>query len=222
MIRFFAKFKFLFVVLLVISAIVISIMYQILKPTPRLPIYQPIMVNPEMVDETKRRVKKYHTIGDFELLNQNGDTITHKDYEGHIYIADFFFTTCPTICIPMKDNMVKLQERLIDHTDILLLSHTVTPEIDSVPVMRAFADKKGVIDSKWNLLTGDKKHIYELARKSYLVAKDEPYGGDYDMIHTENFVLVDRQRIIRGFYDGTDWDDVERLIKDIDILLNED
>ncbi len=207
--------------MLVLSAIIIAFIYQALKPTPKLPVYQPNMVNAELVDSTKHYVKKYHTIADFALLNQNGDTITQKDYENKIYIADFFFTTCPTICPIMTDNMVKLQEILIDRKDVLLLSHSVTPQIDSVPVLKAYAEKKGVNDIKWNLLTGDKKQIYDLARKSYLVAKEEPFGGDYDMIHTENFVLVDTQRRIRGFYDGTNWEEMEELLEDVEILTGE-
>jgi protein SCO1 len=222
MLNFFSKYKFFAVVMLVLSAIIVTAIYQILKPNPILPVYQPNMVNAELVDETKRRVKKFHTIADFALLNQNGDTITQQDYEGKIYIADFFFTTCPTICPIMKDHMVKLQHILMDDDEVLLLSHSVTPEIDSVQVLKAYAKSKGVIDAKWNMLTGDKKHIYELARKSYLVAKDEPYGGDYDMIHTENFVLVDTRRRIRGFYDGTDWEEMERLLKDLAILQREE
>jgi protein SCO1/2 len=222
MLQFFSKYKFLAIVLLVLSAITITAIYQILKPEPRLLVYQPTMVNYELVDSTKRRVKRFHTIADFALLNQNGDTITQKDYEGKIYIADFFFTTCPTICPIMTDNMIKLQEILKNDDSVLLLSHTVTPEIDSVPVLKAYAEKKGVNDEKWNMLTGDKKEIYDLARKSYLVAKDEPYGGDYDMIHTENFVLIDTRRRIRGYYDGTDWGEMERLLRDLAILQQEE
>lgn len=222
MLKFFAKYKFFAVVMLVLSAIIITAIYQILKPEETLQVFQPNRIDPELVDISKQRVKKYHTIADFSLLNQNGDTITQADYENKIYIADFFFTTCPTICPIMTDNMVKLQEQLKNQNDVLLLSHTVTPEIDSVPVLKAYARKKGVIDAKWNLVTGDKKQIYDLARKSYLVAKEEPFGGDYDMIHTENFVLVDTQRRIRGFYDGTNWEDMERLLKELKILQRED
>ncbi|MEX0998017.1 MAG: SCO family protein [Flavobacteriaceae bacterium] len=221
MLQFFSKYKFFAVVMLVLSAIIITAIYSVLKPTPKLPVYQPNMVNAELVDSTKQYIKKYHTISDFALVNQNGDTITQKAYENKIYIADFFFTTCPTICPIMTDNMVKLQDILKDQNDVLLLSHSVTPEIDSVSVLKAYAEKKGVKDAKWNLVTGDKKHIYDLARKSYLVAKDEPYGGDYDMIHTENFVLVDTKKRIRGFYDGTNWDEMELLLKDLEILKAE-
>ncbi|MEX2349894.1 MAG: SCO family protein, partial [Flavobacteriaceae bacterium] len=129
MLQFFSKYKFFAVVMLVLSAIIIAFIYQALKPTPKLPVYQPNMVNAELVDSTKQWVKKYHTIGDFALVNQNGETITEKDYQNKIYIADFFFTTCPTICPIMTNNMVKLQEKLKDQDDVLLLSHTVTPEI---------------------------------------------------------------------------------------------
>lgn len=208
--------------MLVLSVIIITAIYSILSPTPKLPVFQPNMVNAELVDSTKLHIKKYHTIADFGLLNQNGDTITQKNYENKIYIADFFFTTCPTICPIMTDNMIKLQEILKDQDDVLLLSHTVTPEIDSVPVLKAYAEKKGVNDAKWNMVTGDKQQIYDLARKSYLVAKYEPFDGVYDMIHTENFVLVDTRRRIRGFYDGTDWEEMERLLKDLVILQSED
>ncbi len=221
MLQFFSKYKFFAVVMLVLSVIIITAIYSILNPQPKLPVYQPNMVNAELVDSTKQHIKKYHTIADFSLLNQNGETITQKDYENKIYIADFFFTTCPTICPIMTDNMVKLQEILKDQKDVLLLSHTVTPEIDSVTVLKAYAEKKGVNDTKWNLVTGDKEHIYDLARKSYLVAKYEPFDGEYDMIHTENFVLVDAKRRIRGFYDGTNWDEMEELLKDLEILKQE-
>lgn len=222
MLQFFSKYKFFAVVMLVLSGIIITAIYQVLSPTPSLPIYQPNMVNAELVDSTKQHIKKYHSISDFALQNQNGETITLKDYENKIYIADFFFTTCPTICPIMTDNMVQLQEILKDQPDVLLLSHTVTPEIDSVPVLKAYAEKKGVIDSKWNMVTGDKKEIYDLARKSYLVAKYEPFDGEYDMIHTENFVLVDTQKRIRGYYDGTNWEEMEVLLEDLAILQKEE
>lgn len=221
MLKFFSKYKFFAMVMLVLSAIIITAIYSILSPTPKLPVYQPNMVNAELVDSTKQYIKKYHSIADFSLVNQNGDTISQKHYENKIYIADFFFTTCPTICPIMTDNMVKLQDILKDQSDVMLLSHSVTPEIDSVSVLKAYAEKKGVNDAKWNMLTGDKKQIYDLARKSYLVAKDEPYGGEYDMIHTENFVLVDTKRRIRGFYDGTNWEEIELLLKHLEILKME-
>ena len=176
------------------------------------------MVNPELVDSTLQHVKKYHTVADFSLTNQNGKTITQKDYEGKIYIADFFFTTCPTICPIMTKNMAGIQELIKEDDDVLLLSHSVTPVIDSVAQLKKYAMEKGVDDTKWNLVTGDKKQIYELARKSYLAVKTDGDGGPFDMIHTENFILVDKERRIRGFYDGTKTEDIDRLMDDLRIL----
>ena len=195
--------------------------YSLLKPEEKPTIYQPDMVNSELVDTTMQYVRKYHRIKDFKLVNQNGDTITNADYKDKIYIADFFFTTCMTICPIMTDHMVKIQERIKDDPEVLLLSHTVMPRIDTVAQLKRYAEEKGVIDSKWNLVTGDKKQIYDLARKSYLAAKSEGDGGKYDMVHTENFVLIDKNRQIRGFYDGTNPEAIEELMEDLKILKKE-
>lgn len=218
MLQFFAKYKFFAVVFLVLSAIIITLFYNALKPKKQLPIYSPAMVDSKLVDTTIQHVKKYHRIADFSLTNQNGETITHKNYEGKIYIADFFFTTCPTICPIMTKNMADIQREILNDDEVLLLSHSVTPVIDSVPQLKKHALEKGVIDSKWNMVTGSKKHIYELARKSYMVVLDEGDGGPYDMIHTENFVLVDKDRRIRGFYDGTKKEEIDKLLQDLKIL----
>ena len=218
MLKFFAKYKFFAIVLFVLSAIIITIIYQLLKPEPTLPIYQPDMVNKELVDTTVQYVRKYHKVPDFKLINQNGDTITQKDYKDKIYIADFFFTTCQGICPIMTDHMVKIQKEFKDDPEVLLLSHSVTPEIDSVAQLKKYAEEKGVIDEKWNLVTGDKKQIYDLARKSYLVAKSQGNGGKYDMVHTENFALVDKNKQVRGFYDGTNPKAIEQLVEDVKLL----
>lgn len=206
--------------MIVFSAIVISSFYFMKKPVKSLPIYSPSMISKELVAEEIQFVKKYHKIKDFSLFNQNGHKITEEDYNNKIYVADFFFTTCPTICPIMTENMGYLQNKLIDNPEILLVSFSVTPEIDSVQQLKKYALEKNVIDSKWNLLTGDKKEIYDLARKSYLVAKNDGDGGKYDMIHTENFVLVDKEKRIRGFYDGTNQLEMDKLLNDIRILEN--
>jgi len=221
MLRFFSNYKPFAIVLLVLSIVIVSIFYQILKPREVLPIFQPAQVNEELVDSTIQHVKKYHTIADFSLINQNGKTVTQDTYNNKIYIADFFFTTCQTICPIMTDHMVILQNQLKLDPDVMLLSHTVTPEIDSVAQLKKYALNKGVLDSKWNLVTGDKKEIYQLARKSYLAVKSTGDGGEYDMIHTENFILVDQKKRIRGYYDGTLEEDIESLLNDIDILKKE-
>lgn len=221
MLTFFKKYRIFFLVLFLLSATIITLFYFALKPKKTLKIYNPADVNPEMVDTTVQYVKKYHTIDDFSFTNQNGKTITQKDYEGKIYVADFFFTTCPSICVPMGENMAWLQEQIKDNPKVMLLSHTVMPDIDTPEVLKAYAVKKGVIDSKWNLVTGDKKDIYYIARKSYLAVKTTDSSELYDMVHTENFVLVDAKRRIRGFYDGTNLEEVKRLLEDINYLSNE-
>ncbi|MFV7236418.1 SCO family protein [Flavobacterium sp. ZB4R12] len=217
----FYKYRKFFGVLLAFSIITIYLFYVALKPSKSLPIFNPSDVNPELVDSTVQYISKYHTIADFSFVNQNGKTITQKDYEGKVYVADFFFTTCGSICPKMTTNLAEVQKAFINNPKVMLLSHTVFPETDSVPVLKAYAVKNGVIDSKWNLVTGDKKEIYTMARKSYLAVKMGKPSELYDMVHTENFVLVDTQKRVRGFYDGTNKEDIKRLIEDINFLSNE-
>ena len=185
-----------------------------------LPIYNPSDFVPELVEKNLQNKSEFHTVSDFNLLNQNGDTITQKDYENKIYVADFFFTSCRTICPIMTNNMSKIQQEFIDDDSVMLLSLSVTPEIDNVSVLRDYANKKKVNDHKWNVTTGNKKHIYELARKSYFAVVERGDGGLQDFIHTPNFILIDKKKQIRGIYDGTNNEDVERIINDIKILLN--
>ena len=215
---FFAKYKLFGIVMLALSAIIVYLFYDALQPKKMLPVYQPSMVDKSLVDSTLHYTKKYHKVADFSLVNQNGDTITQENYKDKIYVADFFFTTCLTICPIMTKNMGEVQEAIKDDPNIMLLSHSVTPQIDTVAQLKRYAIEKGVIDSKWNLVTGDKKQIYELARKSYLAVKTDGDGGPFDMVHTENFILVDKEKRIRGFYDGTNREDIKRLLEDIKIL----
>lgn len=225
MLSFFKKYKIFFIVIAALSAIILSLFYFALKPAKRLKVYSPADVNPELVDTTIQYISRDHKIADFAFTNQNGKTVTQQDYAGKIYVADFFFTTCPTICPIMTTNMAWLQERIKDNPKVMLLSHSVTPDIDSVPVLKAYAKKKGVIDAKWNLVTGDKRNIYYMARKSYLAVKTTSSKELYDMVHTENFILVDTKGRIRGFYNGTNLDktvdgekNVKQLLEDIQWL----
>ncbi|RDI56581.1 SCO family protein [Flavobacterium glaciei] len=221
MLEFLKKYRLFFGVFFVLSAIILSLFYSALKPKKTLPIFNPADVNPELVDSTVQYKSKYHTIADFSFINQNGKIITQKDYEGKIYVADFFFTTCGSICPKMTTNLSDIQKAFANNPKVKLLSHTVFPETDSVPVLKAYAKKHQVDDNKWNLVTGDKKEIYTMARKSYLAVKLGKPSELYDMVHTENFVLVDTKRRVRGFYDGTNKEDMERLIEDITFLSNE-
>ncbi len=216
--RFIRQYRTLWLVLGPLSVIIVFLIYSILKPVKRLPIYQPAMVNTELVDSTIQHQINYHKIANFSLTNQNGETITEKTFENKIYVADFFFTTCPSICPVMTKNMTEVQASILDDPEVMLLSHTVTPEIDSVAQLKAYATKNGIVDSKWHLVTGDKKQIYMLARKSYLAVKEDGDGGPNDMIHTENFMLIDKEKRIRGYYDGTKKEEIERLLNDIKIL----
>jgi len=202
----------------IFSVIMIYAIYSLLTPEKKLPVYNPADVNPKLVDQSLIHIRRNHKVLDFSLINQNGETITQQDYEDKIYVADFFFTRCMTICPVMTNNIGVLQEEFLNDDDVKFLSHSVTPVIDSVSVLKAYAETKGVIDAKWNITTGPKKHIYELARKSYFAVLDEGDGGLQDFIHTENFVLVDKKKQIRGYYDGTDDEDIKRLISDIKLL----
>lgn len=218
MLSFFKGYKKFAIGFFILSVIIISIIYSVLNVEKPLPIYNPDTIDATLVDSTIQHVKKYHKIADFSLTNQNGKTITQNDYKDKIYVADFFFTTCQTICPIMTDHMRDIQKEIINDDDVMLLSHSVTPVIDSVAQLKKYAKLKGVNDAKWNLVTGDKKQIYELARKSYLAVKSAGNGDKYDMIHTENFMLIDKKRQIRGFYDGTDPEAISQLIDDIEKL----
>ena len=184
-----------------------------------LPIYNPSDFNAELVDVSLQSSNGNHTVSDFELINQNGKIATQEDYRDRVYIVDFFFTRCPSICPLMTSNMIKIQNEFINNSDIMLLSLSVTPEIDSISVLRKYANDKGAIDSKWNITTGNKKHIYELARKSYFAVVEQGDGGMQDFIHTPNFILVDKKRQIRGVYNGTEDEEINRLMDDLRILI---
>ncbi len=215
---FFKKSKYLVLFFVLFSTITLAVFYQLLKVDKTLKIYNPIDVNPRLVDVSKKYQQRNHTIADFSLVNQNGDTITQDTFANKIYIADFFFTRCQNICIAMAYHMKQLQDTYANEDELLFLSHSVTPKIDSVPVLQTYAQEKGAIAGKWHITTGDKAHIYDLARKSYFAVLDEGNGDENDFIHTEQFVLIDKERRIRGYYDGTDPKAIEALKKDLVIL----
>tara|TARA_R110001592_G_scaffold120321_3_gene324350 strand:+ start:133 stop:771 length:639 start_codon:yes stop_codon:yes gene_type:complete len=185
-----------------------------------LPIYNPSDFNSELVDVSLQSKNGNHIVSDFELINQNGKVVTQEDYRDKIYIVDFFFTRCPSICPLMTNNMIKIQNEFLNNSDIMLLSLSVTPEIDSISVLRKYANEKGALDSKWNITTGSKKHIYELARKSYFAVVEQGDGGLQDFIHTPNFILVDKERQIRGVYNGIEDEEIVRLFQDLRILID--
>ena len=206
MLAYIKPYKTFIIVFLVLSVGIFFGIYTLQTPEKTLPIYSPRDINPELVDSTVQHIGNDHKIADFAFTNQNRKIITQKDYDNTIYVADFFFTTCPTICPKMTDNMVWLQNQLKNNPEVKLLSFSVTPDIDTPEVLKKYALEKRVDDSRWNLVTGDKKDIYYLARKSYLAVKTGKQEELYDMVHTENFILVDKNKRIRGFYDGTNLD----------------
>lgn len=182
-----------------------------------LPIIGPSDFKEELVNN-KVNKEQSHFVSDFELINQNGDTITNKDYENKIYVVDFFFTRCGSICPIMTNNMKIIQDKFLENDNLMLLSISVTPNIDNVETLKKYAKSKGVINSKWNIATGNKKHIYELARKSYFAVLKKGDGGLQDFIHTPNFILIDKKKQIRGIYNGTDDIEIKRVINDIKTL----
>ncbi|WP_010134976.1 SCO family protein [Ochrovirga pacifica] len=219
--HFFSKSKYTFIAMAALSVVIISYLYYLNYQAKSLPIYNPVDINPRLVDESLLNKSKNHTIGSFKLTDQDGKTITEADFKDKIYIADFFFTRCGTICPIMTDNMTILQAHFKNNNHVKFLSHSVTPVMDSVPVLKSYAQAHGAISGKWHLTTGPKKEIYNLARKNYFAVLDEGDGGAQDFIHTEQFVLVDAKKRIRGFYDGTDSEEIKKVIKDIELLLAE-
>ncbi len=207
---------------IVVALVAIVIGYFLLKPSDELPVYHPNQLDQRLVDPSLKGAKGEHHISDFHLIDQFGGNFTLNDVGDRIIVADFFFTTCATICPKMTVQMERVQEAYKAEDRLLLLSHSVTPEMDSVPVLAAYAELHRADPKRWRFLTGDRKQIYALARKSYFAAMDEGDGGPDDFVHTENFVLVDTKRRIRGFYDGTNVKDVDRLIGDIAKLLKEE
>jgi protein SCO1/2 len=207
------------------TALCIGASYYLSTRKGPLPVIEPSQVNPILVDESLRSSWN-HTVSGFELQDQNG-AITDSSYvEGKIHVADFFFTTCQTICPIMSGKMGVLQSEFADDDRVRFLSFSVLPEQDSVPVLKAYADAYEVPYAQWRLLTGQREDIYSLARKSYFTLKPTEVGqgdgGLSDFIHTNNFVLVDSQSRVRGYYDGTSDRDIDRLKKDIERLLKEE
>lgn len=163
----------------------------------------------------------FHTIANFDFIDQNGNHVTAENFTNSIYVTDFFFTTCHTICPVMSTQMNRVYEKYKGNNEVKFLSHTVDPEIDTVEQLNRYASKFNANAAQWMFVTGDKKALYEIARTSYFLDAQQGDGGPDDFIHTQNFALIDKDRRIRGYYDGTDSIQIDQLIKDIDILLSE-
>ncbi len=187
-----------------------------------LPFYTSADFTPQWINPGSAAYDSIHTIPAFSFINQEGKTVTEKQFAGKIYVADFFFTACPGICKRLSTNLALVQDFFKNDSSILLLSHSVTPETDSVRRLKQYADAFHAITGKWNLITGDREQIYRIAREAYFA--DEDMGVQKtteDFLHTENFLLIDTRRRIRGIYKGTSVSDVNNLIADIKILKTE-
>lgn len=160
-----------------------------------------------------------HTIPDYKLVNQDSNWVTPETFAGKVYVADFFFTSCPTICPTMKKEMLRVYEAYKDNDEVGIISHTIDPEYDTVALLKDFADKLDVEAPKWNFVTGEKEAIYELGQKGYMVTAMEDENEEGGYLHSGAFVLVDKERKIRGVYDGTRSEEVDKLITDIALLL---
>jgi protein SCO1/2 len=187
-----------------------------------LPFYNEATFTPNWLEVGSNKLDVFHKIPEFNLTNQLGETVTQNTFRDKIYITDFFFTTCPGICPKMTANMSVLQKEFLDDDEILLLSHSVTPETDSVSVLKDYAEANVILSSKWHLVTGERKQIYDLGRQAYFVEEDlGEVKTEDDFLHTENFVLIDKNKHIRGIYNGLNKTDVQQLITDVKTLKEE-
>jgi protein SCO1/2 len=219
--------RIIFLVLFSIAGVTFT--YFMTRPKPEteaLPIINPIDVPEDMVDPELLRVGYGHTIGKFSFKNQNNKTITQEDVRGKVYVVEYFFTTCKTICPRMNAQMQRVHEKFRKNDDVKILSFSVDPETDTVEQLKRYADAHNSKGNQWNFLTGKRDAIYALARTSFFTLKptEAENQGDVgsDFIHTNNFVLVDKLMRIRGYYDGTNPKDVDKMMHDMELLLKEE
>lgn len=213
----FWRIAIIFLLFVIGSAIGYNILYQ----EEPLKIYTPADLNKDVVDESLQFSDAPHSIGDYKLMNQDSNWVTPDNFENKVYVANFIFTTCPGICPIMTKKLAQVYQEFYEVRDVAFLSHTVDPETDTIPALKAYSRKFYAATPKWHFVTGSKKEIYDLARKQYFAATSTGDGGPDDFVHTENFVLIDKEKRIRGFYDGTSDEEIDQLKKDILKLLRE-
>ncbi len=190
------------------------------EDTKQLPILGNSYVNSFEMEGKTITDTVYHKIGEFSFVNQEGETVNNSTTEGKVYVADFFFTSCPTICPIMKTQMLRVYEQFKDNPDFLILSHSIDPKHDTVALLRDYAERLGVENAQtWHFLTGDQEMLFEIGQTSYMTTamEDQNEAGGY--LHSGAFILVDPKGHIRGVYDGTKPDQVDRLMKDIPKIL---
>lgn len=214
------KIKFLNVVLLTLALAVF--IYAFFFHDTKKPIrYLPIFGEKSYESKNGKTDTIFHTIPGFSFTDQDGNTVTEKNFENAVYVTDFFFTTCHSICPIMSTQMERVTRKFKGNAEVKFLSHTVDPEIDTVEQLKRYAIKHNADSKQWMMVTGEKAKLYEIARQGYLLDAQEGNGGPDDFIHTQNFALIDKEKRIRGYYDGTDSLEIDQLMKDIDLLLKE-
>jgi protein SCO1/2 len=213
--------RVLIIVLLFAVAMTIRYFY-VVNQNEKLPIINPADIkSKEFISDSLAQIKTGHTIRDFKLINQNGDTITQENFKNKIYVANFFFATCTGICPNMNGGLKTVYDEYRGDKDICFISHSSLPNEDTVPVLKAYAQRFDAQVPQWQFVTGNKKEIYDLARNYYLMAETKEKGLKYDFIHSRYLALIDTHKRIRGYYDGTSTEDISRLIDDILLLKKE-
>lgn len=182
----------------------------------------PILGKKEMVENGSSIDTVYHTIPDFEFIDQDSNMVTQKTFQDKIYIADFFFTTCPTICPIMKTQMLRVYEKYKGNPEVVFLSHTIDPKHDTVAVLKEFAERLGISSDQWHMVTGNREEIFEIAQSHYMVSASEDPSAPGGAVHSGAFILIDKQKRIRGYYDGTVEEEVDQLIHDLPLLLKKE
>jgi protein SCO1 len=215
------KKKTLLIVILLIPSLIYLFLSTGKHKMMHLPVFYPEGLKTIVVNGKEKQDTVYHTIPSFKFINQAGDSVTEKNIENKIFVADFFFTTCPSICPKMMKQMERVNEATKNLEDFLIISHTVNPEHDSVSVLTEYAKQIHADPKKWMLVTGKKKEIYDIGVDGYKLAVDEDPRAPGGFLHSELFVIIDKDKRVRGYYDGTDSANVSKLINDINILSAE-
>ncbi len=208
---------------LLLFVFVVSLpVYADTKVVTTLPFYNSAEFTPYWLEPNTEETTNFHQISDFSLVNQLGDSVTNETFNDKVYVAHFFFTTCPGICPTMRSNIFKVQEHFVDNNQVGIISYSIQPEIDTVEALQDYAAKYDIIDNKWHLVTGNRSEIYALAKDDYFANEDMgQYMENEDFLHTENLVLIDKNRHIRGVYNGLNKNSIKYLVEDINTLLLE-
>ena len=195
---------------------------EIAKNATALPFYKSADFTPYWLDPKSDEARNFHRISDFSFTNQAGELVSNASFKDKVYVANFFFTTCPGICPKMRSNIFKVQDHFEDNEQVGIISYSIQPEVDTVDALKKYAEENDIIDGKWHLVTGPRSDIYKLAKQDYFANEDMgQYMENEDFLHTENLVLIDKNRHIRGVYNGLNKTSILHLWNDINLLLKE-